>query len=97
MDKCFHVYLMADGPYGTMYLGVTSNLSRRVFEHKHETFRGFTSKHGIKMLVWYEEYPTALEAIAAEKKYKKWRRQWKKDMVTKFNSEWRDLAEDLNK
>lgn len=87
---------MADEPYGTLYLGVTSHLEQRVFQHKTGAMGGFTEKHKIKLLVWYEEYPTALEAIAAEKKYKKWRRQWKKDMVTAFNPKWRDLADDFN-
>ena len=96
MEKTFHVYLLADRPYGTLYLGVTSNLAQRVYQHKTNAFDGFSKKYGTKFLVWYEAYSTALEAIAAEKKYKKWRRQWKKDMVTQFNPQWRDLADSLN-
>jgi putative endonuclease len=95
MEKTYHVYLMADMPFGTLYLGVTSNLARRAYEHKTGVFDGFSKKYGTTQLVWYEAYPTALEAITAEKKYKKWRRQWKKDLVAGFNPQWRDLANEL--
>jgi putative endonuclease len=97
MEKRFWVYLMADKPYGTLYVGVTNNLSRRIFEHKNGLHQGFTKRHGLKILVYYEEYPTALEAIHREKCIKKWNREWKiNNLIHIQNHEWRDLAEDFN-
>jgi putative endonuclease len=87
----FHVYLLASGQHGTLYLGVTRDLARRVHEHKSKVLPGFSRKYGIARLVWYEEYPTAQEAIDREKDMKKWRRDWKTRLIEEQNSLWSDL------
>ncbi len=97
MDKRFWVYIMADEPYGTLYVGVTSHLAQRAWQHRTGAFEGHTKKYGIKCLVYYEEYPTAEEGFAREKKLKKWKRIWKIDLVKAFNPTWRDLYDDLRK
>jgi putative endonuclease len=96
MEKNYWVYIMADESYGTLYLGVTNDIARRAFEHREGLVKGHAKKHGIRMLVWCEEFPTAIEAIAAEKKIKKWKRQWKIDLVKKLNPKWLDLYETLH-
>ena len=85
MSKRFWVYILADEPYGTLYVGITNDLARRSYEHRQGLYEGHTKKYGIKMLVWYAEFPSALEAIAYEKKIKKWKRDWKKQLIDKFN------------
>ncbi|WP_186418048.1 GIY-YIG nuclease family protein [Bosea sp. CS1GBMeth4] len=87
----FHVYLLASGQHGTLYLGVTRDLARRVYEHKSKALPGFSRKHGVDRLVWYEEYPTAVEAIEREKDMKKWRRDWKVRLIEEQNPLWADL------
>jgi len=91
------VYILASRPYETLYVGVTSDLARRVNEHRDGLVPGFTSKYGVGMLVWYEAHATMPLAIAREKQLKRWRRQWKFDLVETLNPEWRDLHEDLNR
>jgi len=95
-EKRFWVYIVTNKPFGTLYTGITSDLRRRGFEHREELYKGFTKAYGLKMLVYYEKYPTALEAIAREKELKKWQRDWKKQLIEKFNPSWRDLYEDFN-
>ncbi len=87
----FHVYLLATGHYGTLYLGVTNDLARRVHQHKSKALPGFSRKYGVDRLVWYEEYPTAMEAIEREKDIKKWRRDWKIKLIEENNLLWADL------
>ena len=87
----YHVYLLASRRYGTLYLGVTNNLGRRVFEHKSKHSSGFTAKYGVDRLVWYEEYERIDEAIAREKSLEKWRRDWKISLIEQSNPEWIDL------
>jgi len=96
MERTFHVYILASQRNGTLYVGVTSNLSRRVYEHREGIIKGFTDRYGVKSLVWYEEFPTALEAIAAEKRIKRWRRAWKLQLIEKINPQWIDLYLSLN-
>lgn len=88
---------MASKPYETLYTGVTGDLARRIYEHREGLIEGFTEKYGAKMLVWYEEYPEMLEAITREKQIKRWRRQWKFELIEKMSPEWRDLYSDLSK
>ncbi len=73
----YHVYMLASGRHGTLYVGVTNDLARRIFEHKEQLTEGFTSRYGVTRLVWYESYNQITEAIAREKELKKWRRDWK--------------------
>jgi putative endonuclease len=87
----FHIYLLASRRDGTLYLGVTRDLARRVYEHKSKVLPGFSRQDGVDRLVWYEEYPTAVEAIEREKDIKKWRRQWKVNLIEESNPDWADL------
>ena len=74
-----------------LYIGVTSNLIKRIYEHKNETMNGFTSKYKTTKLVYYEQFTNINEAIEREKKLKNWHKKWKIDLITKFNKEWKDL------
>ncbi|WID95892.1 GIY-YIG nuclease family protein [Bosea vestrisii] len=87
----FHVYLLASGQHGTLYLGVTRDLARRVHEHKSKVLPGFSRRYSVDRLVWYEEYPTATEAIEREKDMKRWRRDWKVRLIEERNPLWADL------
>ena len=85
------VYILASKRNGTLYVAVTWNLPQRVAQHKAGVVDSFTKKYGVHTLVWYECLPTMLEAIAAEKKLKKWRRAWKIALIEKENPYWNDL------
>jgi putative endonuclease len=89
------VYILASRRYGTLYVGVTSHLMQRMYQHREQIFRGFSSDHGVKMLVWYEQHGTMETAITREKQIKKWNRQWKINMIETENPDWRDLSVDL--
>jgi putative endonuclease len=93
----YHVYMTASRLYGTLYLGVTSNLSRHIWEHKNKVFPGFSAKYGVDRLVWYETYERIDEAIAREKALKKWRRDWKIRLIEEMNPDWSDLYPSLNR
>jgi putative endonuclease len=90
----FYVYILAARKDGPIYIGVTNNLARRIFEHKARLVRGFTERYNINQLVYVEAYPTASEAIAREKALKRWRRAWKVHLIEKSNPDWSDLALD---
>ena len=92
----YHVYLLASRRYGTLYLGVTNDLSRRVWEHKTKAVPGFSAKYGVERLVWSEAYERIDEAIAREKAIKKWRRDWKINLIEETNPDWSDLYPLLN-
>ena len=89
------VYIMASGRNGTLYTGVTSDLIQRVHQHREGVVPGFTSKHGVKRLVWFEQHSTMDHAITREKRIKKWLRVWKLELIERDNLGWRDLAENL--
>ena len=89
------VYLLASRRNGTLYVGVTSQLIARIHQHREGVIAGFTRKHGIKLLVWFEQHATMDSAITREKRIKKWERDWKLELIEAGNPEWRDLAEDL--
>ena len=89
------VYILANKPNGTLYVGVTSNLVRRVWQHKHDIGEGFTKRYGVHTLVWYELHATMDQAIAREKRIKEWKREWKLVLIEKGNPTWRDLYMDL--
>ena len=89
------VYLLASERNGTLYVGVTSDLVKRIYEHKHDLADGFTKKYGIKMLVWFEMTNNISVAITREKQIKKWNRLWKLRLVDQSNPEWRDLYSDI--
>ena len=85
------VYLLASKRNGTLYVGVTSNLVKRVWEHKNDLVEGFTAKYGVHLLVYYEMHADMLGAITREKQIKKWDRSWKLKLVERNNPEWKDL------
>jgi len=91
VERDFYVYILASRRNGTLYTGVTGDLARRVYEHREGLTPGFTAQYGVKMLVWYEHFPTADEAITAEKRIKRWRRAWKLELIEKMNPSWQDL------
>jgi putative endonuclease len=93
--KQFYVYLLASKRNGTLYLGVTSDIINRVWQHKNGLTEGFTKKYGVTTLVYYEIYQDAEHAIRREKQLKKWRREWKLDLIEKENPDWRDLYVDI--
>jgi len=91
----FYVYIMASARNGTVYIGVTNDLPRRVWEHERELVDGFTKKYGVHRLVWYQAADTALSAITREKQLKKWRRAWKLRLIEELNPKWKDHYEDI--
>ena len=95
MERVSCVYLLARASHSTFYTGVTSDLIGRIYQHRTGAFGGFTLRWDIKRLVWFEVHETMDSAIHREKQIKRWRRQWKYDLIAKDNPTWRDLAEDL--
>ena len=95
MDKASYVYILASGLNGTLYVGVTSNLIKRVWEHREGVVEGFSKQYGVKDLVWYEIHLEIIEAIRREKQIKKWDRRWKVELIQKSNPRWRDLYAEI--
>jgi putative endonuclease len=93
--KSFYVYIMASRQNGTLYAGSTSDLIKRVWEHKNNIIPGFTAKYKIHKLVYYEVHETYVEAARREKRFKNWCRQWKLNLIEDLNPEWRDLYEEI--
>ncbi|EKE15122.1 MAG: excinuclease ABC subunit C [uncultured bacterium] len=91
----YYVYILASDRNGTLYIGVTNNIVRRVTEHKNKEIKGFTEKYNINKLVYFEKYEDINEAIVQEKRLKKWNRKWKLDLIEQSNPKWRDLSEDF--
>ena len=91
----YFVYIVASGRNGTIYVGVTSDLPRRISEHRNGEIKGFTSRYGVKQLVWYEAHDDVTAAIQREKTIKHWSRAWKLALIEKENPDWRDLFADL--
>jgi putative endonuclease len=89
------VYMLASNRNGTLYVGVTSDLIKRVWEHKQDFVEGFTKKYGVHSLVWYELHADMLSAIAREKAVKEWKRAWKLKTIEMLNPQWKDLYDDL--
>ena len=90
-DKHFHVYMLASAPNGTLYIGVTSDLVKRVWQLKEGLADGFTQQYGVKTLVWFEPQGSAEAAINREKQLKQWRRTWKIQLIEEKNPHWHDL------
>lgn len=90
------VYIMASQRHGTLYVGVTSNLIQRVWQHREGVVEGFTRQYGVKTLVWYELHETMESAIQREKRLKKWLRRWKVDLIEERNPRWKDLWLELH-
>ena len=87
----YYVYMLANRPNGTLYIGVTNNIGRRTWEHRNGLAEGFTKKYGVHILVWYEVHSGVRTAIAREKQLKGWNRAWKIKLIEKNNSGWNDL------
>ena len=87
-----YVYILASKRNGTLYTGVTRDLPGRLYEHHNNLTPGFTSKYGVKTLVWFEEHELLVEAIAREKAIKKWKRSWKLALINEMNPEWEDIS-----
>lgn len=92
MSKSYYVYLLTNQNNKVMYVGMTSNIERRIFEHQHHSLEGFTSKYNVNKLVYFEATSDVLAAIAREKQIKKWRREKKDALVVAMNPEWQDLS-----
>jgi putative endonuclease len=97
MTKSYYVYMLARKRKGTLYIGVTNDLVRRVYEHKQGLVEGFTKKYNVHQLVFFEETNDVESAITREKQMKKWNRQWKIELIEKENPEWKDLYEGMTK
>lgn len=95
-DAYIAVYIMSNRPYGTLYVGVTSALARRVWEHREGVYRGFTRTYGLKRLVWYEPHDEMTTAIQREKSIKRWPRDWKINLIERGNPRWEDLYPGLS-
>ena len=93
--RSFYVYIMASDRNGTLYVGSTSDLIKRAWEHKTKVTTGFTARYNVHTLVYYEVHETYVEAARREKRFKNWCRQWKLNLIEELNSEWRDLYEDI--
>ncbi|WP_174275161.1 GIY-YIG nuclease family protein [Sphingomonas bacterium] len=92
MEKQPIVYILASGRAATLYIGVTSNLIGRLYQHRNDLIPGFTSRYGVHRLVWFERHPDRPSAIRREKQLKKWNRDWKLSLIEASNQEWMDLA-----
>ena len=95
MDRQPCVYILASRARGTLYIGVTSNLGQRVWQHKNDLVDGFSKAHRVHDLVWFELHATMESAILREKAIKKWNRLWKLQLVEEQNPDWRDLFDDI--
>jgi putative endonuclease len=91
----YYIYILSSKKNGTLYIGVTGNLPRRIFEHKESLIPGFTQKYGVSKLMYFEEYTDIRDAITREKQMKKWNRAWKIRLIEKMNPDWNDLFNEL--
>ena len=94
MDNSY-VYILASSRNGTLYIGVTTDLIKRIWEHKQECSDGFTKKYNVKQLVWYEQHKSIESAIKREKALKEWQRNWKLRIIEELNPEWNDLYDSI--
>jgi len=95
MTDQYYVYILASKRNGTLYIGMTNNLARRIWEHKHDIVDGFTKKYGVHRLVWYEIADNPQAAILREKQLKKWNRAWKLRLIEEMNPSWKDLYDEI--
>ena len=90
----YYVYVLSRKKNGTLYIGVTNDLERRMFEHKNKLVSGFTAKYNVNKLMYFEDFQYVNDALKREKQLKNWNRQWKIDLIEKENKEWKDLSID---
>jgi putative endonuclease len=93
----FYIYILASHRNGTLYIGVTNNLVKRIWEHKNDLVEGFTKKYKVHTLVYYETAESSISAITREKQVKEWKRFWKIKLIEEKNSEWKDLYDEITK
>jgi putative endonuclease len=93
--KRYYVYILASRRNGALYIGVTNNIARRVYEHKNDLISGFTRKYKVHRLVYYEQFGNVVSALRREKSLKKWNRKWKLELIERANPDWRDLYGEL--
>lgn len=91
----YYVYMLASKKNGVLYIGITNDLVRRVYEHKTSAVKSFTARYNVSLLVWFEVYDDPVTAISREKELKKWRRDWKVALIEANNSEWHDLYDSI--
>ena len=91
----YYVYILASKPRGTLYVGMTNDLVKRVYQHRNDLIEGFTERYGVHLLVYYEQCTDVAAAIWREKRLKKWNRQWKIRLIEESNPDWKDLYDDL--
>ena len=94
-SKKYYIYLLAGQRKGTLYIGITSDLIKRIYQHKNNQVDGFTKRYGVHSLVYFEEILEATEAIRREKQIKAWKRDWKIELIEKNNPNWEDLYETI--
>ena len=94
-EKNFWVYIVASVKNGTLYIGVTSDLIKRIWQHKNKVFEDFTADYGVDRLIWFEQHTSAESAITREKLLKKWNRSWKIELIEKTNPRWQDLYDSI--
>lgn len=95
MSKTFCVYIVSNKRHGTLYIGITSELPKRIYQHKNKLFEGFSKKYSLDKLVYYEIYKDSITAITREKRLKKWKRQWKIKLIEEKNPNWSDLSNEI--
>ena len=95
MIKYGYVYIVTNKKQGTLYIGVTNDLVRRIYEHKNKSVKGFTSRYNLTQLVYYETHEELYEAISREKKLKNWHRDWKIKLIERLNPQWNDLTDEI--
>ena len=95
--KSYYVYILASKKNGTLYIGVTDDLIKRIWQHKNDLVEGFTKKYKVHTLVYFEDTPDIISAIQREKLLKRWKRKWKLELIEKENPNWRDFYDDLIK
>ena len=95
MSKQYYVYIISNHSNNVLYIGVTNDLARRIYEHKNKLIKGFSSKYNLVKLVYYEITESIESAIAREKQLKNWHRDWKINLINQFNPEWKDLSNDF--
>ena len=95
MERQPVVYILASKKNGTLYIGVTSDLAKRIWEHKHNLVKGFTNRYNIHNLVWYKVHESMMSAIEREKRLKEWKRIWKLELIESLNPEWLDLYDTI--
>jgi putative endonuclease len=96
VGMAFFVYILANRRNGTLYIGMTDDLVKRIWQHRNNVIPGFTQRYDVKILVWYERHESRESAFARERKMKKWNRAWKLELIEKSNPDWRDLWDELN-